>query len=173
MIEDQRDMRKLRRFKRQGLIEFHMFGGICQMVLAPDYVRNSHLDIVHHIYEMEYPRAVRAPERHVRIETPIEFNATANDIIDHDGFMCGTKPKRTLIVVDRAFGLEDGEIFFVNRVPLTLKIRAVVSTNAGSFFPIQSEPVQTVIYHLHSLFALPAFIRVFDSEDKRSVVVPG
>ena len=86
-IQDERDVSETRRRDAEGPINLNVFRRVGQMVLAPDHVGDFHLDVVHDVDEMENPRAIRPPNRHVGIRPgigQIEFDVAANRIVDDD-----------------------------------------------------------------------------------------
>ena len=72
-----------------------------------------------------------------------------------------------------ATGLENGEVFFVNGIPLALAIRTVVSALVGTFIPIEAEPVQAVEDDLVRLGGVAFFIGILDAEDELAAVFAG
>ena len=60
-------MRELRRLGAEGAVKLDVFGRVREMIFATDDVADLHLDIVDHVDEVEDPRPIRTPDRHIRM----------------------------------------------------------------------------------------------------------
>jgi hypothetical protein len=83
-----------------------VFRRVGQVIFAPNHVRDLHLYVVNDIHEVKNPRPVWTPDCHIGLHAAIEFDATANQVIDHDRPARRSETHRSVVYVDRAFGLE-------------------------------------------------------------------
>src|ERR1043166_6642044 len=160
----------------KGPVELHVFGRIRKMILAANNVRNLHLDVVHHVDEMENPRAVGAANGHVRIRLRarhVEFGMAADDVIDYDLFSREAKTDGTGVVVNAAGGAQFIEITLIDRFTFALKIGAKISAGLRTFVPIESEPAEPVINGLRGFLRVARPIGVFNPQNQRAIGVPG
>ena len=65
VIQDQRNMRELRRLGAEGPVELDVLWCVGEVIFAPDDMRDPHLQIVNNVHKVKNPRAVRPPESHV------------------------------------------------------------------------------------------------------------
>src|SRR6267143_403092 len=149
-----------------------MLSRICQVVFAPDHVRDLHFDIVDHVHKMKNPGAVWATNCHIRFHTAIEFDPSADLVINHNWASRRSKSDCSSILVNAVLVLEPLEILFIDRAALALKIRPKFTAFSGTFVPLQSKPLQTLINHPDRLVMFTTFIGVLDPEDKGTAVVP-
>ena len=82
-VQDERDVRILRRLDAERAKERDVLGGVAQVVLAANDVRDAHLQIVHHVDEMEHGLAVGADDDEIRIEL-LAVGQLARDIADDE-----------------------------------------------------------------------------------------
>src|SRR4051812_28739687 len=100
------------------------------MIFAPDHVGDFHLEIVDHIHEMEYPRAIRATDRHVWMGigiTEIEIDLPADKIVDNDVLAWRAEAHRSLILENVAGVLKFLQIALVDAGPFALQIRTEIA----------------------------------------------
>jgi hypothetical protein len=146
------------------------------MIIAADHMRDVHLDVVHHIYEVKNPAAVWTTDRHVGVDLSvrhIHLHAPADEVIDDDHLARKSEPPSSIVFVDMAARLEFLEVAKVDGFALTLEIRAAISANIRTFIPVQSEPLHPVENRLHRRLGVPRFVGVLDAQDKRPTQVPG
>ena len=66
-VQDERDVRVMRRLDAEGVEERDVLGGVAQMIFAADDVRDVHLQIVNDVDEMEHGLAVGTQDDEVGI----------------------------------------------------------------------------------------------------------
>src|SRR4029077_8064603 len=96
---------------------FNMFGRVGKMVFAADHVRDFHLEVVDHVYEMKNPRSVRPPDRHIGMRAwigEIEIDFTADEIVHDDVLPWRTEAQRALVFEDVATILKFLQVTFVD-----------------------------------------------------------
>ena len=106
-----------------------MFRRVGKMILPTHDVADLHLDVVHHVDEMEYPRAVGAANGHVGIRfrvRQVDFDVAADRVFDHDLLAVESETDRTLIVVNPTGGAQLLQITSVDFLALTLEIRSEI-----------------------------------------------
>ncbi len=144
--------------------------------------RDAHLDVVHDVDEMENPRAVGAADGHVGLHVAervdglraVHLHAPADEVVHDDRLARQLEARRAFLVhVDRAGGLEFGEVALVNVVALALEIRAEVAADARTLVPVQAQPFQAVVDDLHGLDGVARLVGVLDAQDELAPGVPG
>src|SRR2546423_2066161 len=138
------------------------------MIFAPNHVRDFHLDVIDHVYEMKNPRAIGPPDRHVRVRArirEIEINLAANEIVNNDVLTRRTEPERALVFEDVTTILKFFQVTLVNLGALTLEVRAEISADMRAFVPINSEPFEALIDRGRGFFGVAFGVGVFDSQD--------
>ena len=63
------------------------------------------------------------------------------------------------------------KVFLIDRISLTLKIRAVVATYSRAFIPIEAKPAQSIVNYLNRLVSLTALVGVLNPQQKCPLVV--
>ena len=94
-VQDQRNVGKVRRRGAERTIKLDVLRCIGKMIFAADNMGNFHLDVVDHVHEMENPRAVGSPDRHIGMRpriSEIEVDLAADNIVYHDVLARRTKP---------------------------------------------------------------------------------
>ena len=66
-VEDEGDVGVLRRLHPEGLEQGDVLGGVGQMVLTSDHMGDTHLQVVHHVDQMEHRVAVAADQHPIRV----------------------------------------------------------------------------------------------------------
>src|SRR5207244_2250115 len=61
----------------------------------------------------------------------------------------------------------------VKRAAVTLPIRTEWTTDVGAFTPLQSKPREILEHRVAKFRPAPLWIQILDSQDQRSVVIPG
>ena len=176
MVQDERDVGELRRHGPERLVELDVFRRVREVVLAADHMRELHLDVVHHIHEMENPRAVRAADRHVGVRgrvRHVELDPPANQVLHHHRLPRGTEPDRAAILVGVPARLELREVFGINIAPLALAVGAVGAALVGTLVPVEPEPIQAVENDLVRLGGVAFFVGVLDAQDELPAVAAG
>src|SRR5437763_15352624 len=138
------------------------------MIFAPNHMRNFHLDVVDHVYEMKNPRAIGPADRHVRVRArirEIEINLAANEIVDDNALTRRTEAQRALVFEDVTTVLKFFQVTLVNLRPLTFELRAKSSPDVRTFVPINPEPFEALIDRGRSFFGVAFGVGVFDSQD--------
>ncbi len=82
-VQDERDVRVMRRLDAERLEERDVLGGVAQMVFAADDVGDVHFQIVNDVDEMEHGLAVRALDDEVGIGL-LAVGQFADDIADDE-----------------------------------------------------------------------------------------
>ncbi len=121
---------------------------------------------------MKNPGAVWATNCHIRFHTAIEFDPSADFVINHNWASRRSKSDCSSILVNAALVLEPLEVLLIDRAALALKIRPKFAAFSSPFVPLQPEPLQTLINHADRLVMFPALIGVLDPEDKNTVAMP-
>ena len=120
--------------------ERDMLGGVREMILAADDVRDFHFQVVYHIDEMEDRLAVAADDHEIRVvDFPVAQRAgdgSGNQIRNGDRVAGHSEPEGSVAFIRMTRGAEFGGAALVNLGPLGLKIR--------TFVPVEPEPLQSV-----------------------------
>ena len=69
-VQDERDVRVLRRLDAERAEQRDVLGGVAQVILAANDVRDAHLQIVHDVDEVEHGLAVGAHDDEVGVQLP-------------------------------------------------------------------------------------------------------
>src|SRR5437773_12254465 len=151
-----------------------MFQCIRELVLAPDYMRDFHFDVVDHIDEMKNPRAVGPTDRHIGMGAwicEIEIDFAADDVIDHHVLTRRAKTERARVFDNMASVLKLFQIPLVNVRPFALQIWSEISALMRSFIPIEAEPAQSFIDRGSGFFSIARSIGVLDAQNEFAVVM--
>ena len=82
-VQDERDVRVMRRFDAEGLEERDVLGGVAQVIFAADDVRDVHLQIVNDVDEMKHRLAVGAQDDEIGINF-LAVGELAQHVADHE-----------------------------------------------------------------------------------------
>src|SRR5205823_13733563 len=137
---DQRNVGVMRRRRAERAENLDVLGRVREMIFAANDVRDFHLEVVDHIYEMKNPRAVRAPDGHVGMRSgigEIEIDLAADEIVDHDVFSRRTEAQSSLVFEDVASVLKFLQVVLVKFCPLALQIWPEISTDVRALVPVQ------------------------------------
>src|SRR5581483_10872479 len=97
-----------RRLDAKSFEQGDVFGGIAQVVFAPDDVGDAHLQIVHHVHQMEDRLAVGANDDKIRVDllTVGQFPAhlTDDEVRDNYGLAGHAELNGTLLLVSQTTG---------------------------------------------------------------------
>ena len=144
------------------------------MVFAANDVRNLHLDVVNHVDEMKNPGAVRAANGHVGMRPgicQIEIDFAANHIIDNDMLARRAKAERARVLKEMTGVLQLFQIALVKFGSLALKVGTEVSSDVGTFVPIQLKPLQPFINRSRRFFRIARFVGVLDPQNEFATVM--
>ncbi len=176
LVEDEGNVGELGRSGSESLVEFDVFGSVGEVVLAADDVGHAHFDIVDDVDEVEDPGAIGAANGHVRVGAGIghvEIDLTADEVGDGDGLARGAEAKGSLVFVEAARVAEDGEVFFVDFVALTLEVGTVVAADLRAFVPLESEPAEAVVDDLVGFVGVALGVGVLHAEHEGAAVFAG
>ena len=128
------------------------------MIFAPNYVRDTHRDVIDHIDEVEAWTAVFAYEDEVHFFSALD--STAHLIIDDNGgcfnfldlcfqiivvsfitFAFEFEPDCAIFFVGAPHVCKFFKILVVDWLALALKVRAVIAAHFGSLIPVHSHPL--------------------------------
>ena len=82
ILENEREVGKLRDRHPERLVKVDVLGGVAQVVLAAHDVRDAHRDVVDDIHKMEGRAAIRAHEDEVTLLAA--FHPATDEVVDHD-----------------------------------------------------------------------------------------
>ena len=174
----------MRRLHAKRLEERDVLGGVAQVVLAADDVRDVHFQIVNDVDEMKHRLAVRALNDEVRVlllavgEFADDF--ADDEVVNGDRLALHFEFDRAFVFVGEAARQQRLDAALVIFLPLALEIRAEVAlARAGgvagerAFVPIEAEPAQAVEDDVHGLLRIARGVGVLDAEDERAAGVAG
>ncbi len=169
LIQNERDVRETRRLRAERAIELDVLRRIGKMILAPNDVRDFHLDVVDHVDEMKNPRAVRPPNRHVRMRSRDSSGQNRSSRRRrhrprHVRAASGNESRRALQKDGRR--LPVSQMPLVDFVALTLKIRPEISAGLRTFVPFEPEPAESVVDCLRGFGGVAGLIGILDPQDK-------
>ena len=162
----------LRRLRAEGSVEVEMLPRVRQVVLAAHDVGDLHLDVVHHMGEVEDVAAIRPPDRHVRFFGRCEIHITAHHVRHRDGHAAELEADRSVLLhigATRCFEL--CQILVIDRLALALEIRAVVASRLRPLIPVEPEPSQPLRDRLHRRRRVARLIGILDAQNERSAVL--
>src|SRR4029450_3714331 len=146
-----------------------------EVIFAADDMRDFHLEVIDHVYEMKNPRAIRAPNRHIGMRSgigQIEIDLAADQIVDHDVFAWRTETQSSLVFEDVAGVLKFLQIALVKFRPLALQIWPELSTNVQTLVPIQAQPFQPLVNGRHGFLGVSLDVGVLDPQYELSAMMP-
>ena len=169
-------MGEARGLDAEGLVEFDVFRGVREVVLAADDIGDLHLDVVDDVDEMENPRAVGTADGHVGMGAgvgEVEGDVAADFVADDDAFARGAEAQGAGVFVDHAFVLEDLEVALVDGAAFALAVGAVVAAFFRALVPVETEPAESVIDGPHGLFVVALAVGILDAQDEGATGVAG
>src|SRR6266513_3164074 len=167
-------MREMRPYRAKRAIKLDMFRCVRKMVFTANDVRNLHLDVVDHIYEMKNPRAVGPPDRHVGMRAricKIKIDFPADDVIDKHMLARRSESQCPRIFENVPAILKLLQIAFVNLRSLALQIRSQISAGVWTLVPIEAEPAQSFINRSCGFFGVACSIGVFNAQNEFAAVM--
>lgn len=183
-VQDERDVRILRRFHSEGLEQGDVLGGVGQMVLTPDHVGDAHFQVVHHVDQVEDRVAVAAHQNPIGIGLfAIGQGAqhiTDDEIRNGNGLAGHAEEHRSIAVVGEALVAQFLDAPGINLAATTLEVgTAIAATQAGgvagggTFVPVETQPTEAAQDHIDGLLAVALGVRVFDAQDELPAVMAG
>src|ERR1035437_7044956 len=174
----------MRRLHPKRLEERDVPGGVAQVVLAADDVRDIHFQIVNDVDEMKHWLAVRAQNDEIGINFlavgQFADNIADDEVVNRDWLALHFEFYRAFVFVGEAARKQCFDATLVIFLPLTLEIRtAVAFARAGgvagerAFVPVKAEPAQAVEDDIHGLLRVARGVGILDAEDERAAGVAG
>src|ERR1039458_330153 len=121
----------MRRLPPKRLEERDVLGGVAQMILAADDVRDIHFQIVNDVYEMKHRLAVRAQNDEIGISLlavgQFADNITNNKVVNRDWLALHFEFDRAFVFVGEAARKQRFDATLIIFLPLTLEIRTAVA----------------------------------------------
>ena len=147
-----------------------MLVGVGQMILTPDHMGDSHLEIVDHIHEVENRAPIFSPDDQIRLHGPIKGHLTTDHVLHHAWGLGHAKLERSAILIGFARRLQFLQILRIDRSPLTLEVRTLVPGHTPfsirTFIPIQAQPPHPPKNDIDRLLGIPGLIRVLHPQNK-------
>src|SRR5690606_7419443 len=157
------------------------------MILTADDVGDGHLDVIDDIHKVENVAAVGSFDDKIgigfvflfgrRVVAPrtlfleVGGDLAADEVGHRDPSVRNTKANRPLVLVDPSRSLQGSEITIIDRVALTLEIRAVPPPDARTFVPIETEPSHPLENDPHGLIRAAVGIGILDPNEEFTAVV--
>ena len=167
-------MCECRRLHAEGAKQRDVLGGIGKMILTANHVRNAHLNVIHHIHEMEHRLAVRAHNHEIRLLLfaigQLANHLAANEIRNSDRLTLHAKPNGALVFVCQPLFLQFGHATRVNLRTLRLIVRTAFAHAVASriiarraLVPIQPQPAQALEDHIDRLGRVALLVRILNA----------
>ena len=176
-IQDERDMCVMGSLCAEGLNQRQMLVRIGKVIFTADDMGHVHLDIIHHVDQMENGRAILALDHEIGLVGTIDLPVSADQIRDVDGCLGHAKADRAVGLVGLALGKKPVDIFLVDFAPLALKVRPFIAfdTTVGlwALIRIHAEPFQTLKDDIDILRLVAGGIGILNAEDKSPAGVAG
>ena len=174
----------MRRWYAERLEQCDVLGGVAQVVLAANDVRDAHLQVVHDVDEMEHGLTVGAHDDKVGIGffAVGEFaEYIADDEVGNENRLAlHFEFDRAFVFVGEAVREQRFDTALVIFLSLRLEIRtAIAFARAGgvagerAFVPRKPEPAQAVEDDVHGFLGVASGVGVFDAQDERAAGVAG
>ena len=183
-VQDERDVRVMRRRHAERLEQRDVLGGVAQVVLAANDVRDVHFQIVNDIDEMEHRLAVGAHDDEIGVGLLAvgEFaqHITDDEVGNEDWLALHFEFDRAFVFVGQAVRKQSLDAALVILLALDLEIRpAFAFARAGgvagerAFIPGEAKPAQAVEDDLHGFLRVARGVGVFDAQDEGAAGMAG
>ena len=165
------------RFDAERAKQRDVFGGVAQVILAANDVRDAHVEVVHDVDEVEDRLAVGTDDHEVWIEF-LAISELAGDVANHkvrnnDRFLLHLEFDRAFLLVGEATREQSFDPALVVLAPLTLKVGAAIAfawassvAGHGPFVPNEAEPAQAIEDYFDSFLGIAGGVGVLDAKDE-------
>ena len=183
------------RLRAEGLEELQVLKGVHDVILAADDVRDAHLDVVHHVDQMEDVGAIRALDNHVgrvlRVGV-VHGDVAADEVVQGhdalaleaetpDGALAGAGDFIAVLVALVGGGAlvhapqlhQFLEIAVVNLLALALVVGGVGTALALALVPVQPQPAHACENGLHGVLHMAFLVGVLDAQHKGAAHLAG
>ena len=183
------------RLHAEGVEKLQVLEGVHDVVLAADDVGNLHLDIVHHVHQVEDVGTICALHHHVGVD--IHVVVVHGDIAAHHvmqghhalaleaetphGTLAGAGDFIAVLValvgggafVHTAHVHKLLEVAVIDILALALEVGGKCATLAFAFIPVQTQPAHAGEDGLHGVFHVAFLVGVFNAQHESATHLAG
>ena len=183
-VQDEWDVRILWRFHSEGFEQGDVLGGVGQMVFTPDHMGDAHLQVIHHVDQVEHRVAVAAHEHPIGIGLfaigERAQHITDDEVGNGDRLAGHAEEDRPVAVVGQALVAQFLDAPGINLAATTLEVGTAVAAaraggvaGGGTFIPVEPQPAQPTQNDIDGLLAVALGVGVFDAQDEFPAMVTG